>query len=1149
MIDRGLDVWATRIDRRKLRAPRNRTPKLFQPRLELLEDRVMLSISPGVVSRLLYYDDSFYSDAGNHPGYNHDTAIATDKVALVSGDGKSTFANISTYDKGINGIMVDLTAGFGSHATIGPSDFIFKTSGIGSSGASSNPNTWTTLVTTPTVIVRPGAGSGGSDRVELSWPAGTFLDTWLQVTVTANARTGIVSDDRFYFGSMPGEAAYDMDSDYQFTDANDQFAVRSHGGLAGTDLFDAYGLQGAIENLYDITRDNQIDANDQFAVRQYSVFPFGQLDGVEIVTPAPPTISAALVKDTGPNGLPNSDGITKDPTVSGVILGSSAITSLQVTLNSHAPLEELSLVQSNGSFTIDMSVLTALNGGVAPADGAYTLQFHGIDSQGSGCYTRVSFFLKRSVSAAALPDLVPSSDSGASNTDNITKINTPTISVTAETGSYIWLIVDGYIAGEFTVNPTLEYTLPALSNGTHIIRVRSQDGAGNTTFSPNLSITVSNVLPSVTAAANVTVSADVTPHLNVTASSPLAFSNGAVIHVDVDLNNDGDFADSGELNRTQTLLSPGNNYFQVTPAIPATDPLFGPYMVRIRTRVSDIAGNEGTSAVQSLKIDTLSNNVLKNYVQASDSTYGWTLNSTLTGTGYTNYVYDLRSQSWLTTAEVNLPVWHHWLQIIVPDGAINSSALMYIHGGGNTDGAPTTTNAALVNYAIQNHSVIVDLPMVPSEPLVFTGDPGTSRSEDAIIAYTFNQYITHLGQAGNENWPALLPMVKSAVKAMDAVQAIVPTKVPGGHVDDFVITGYSKRGWTTWLTAAVDNRVKGIIPGVFDNLNVGEQMVHHYGFYGFYAPSLNDYTAFQLPQDSYTDNGLALAPVIDPYRYLTNGRFDDMPKLLINSPGDEFFVPDSAQFYFSDLPGTKNYLRYIPNTGHGLNNVDPVNSTASFYDAVINNRQLPEFSWTVQPDGSIRVQTTTAATQVVMWQATNPNARDFRRSVTGVSYTSSTLTDQGGGVYVASVPTPATGATAFFVQLTFPSAIPGNPYIFTTEIKVASNIPLVAWPFYMPTFSAPGQAASADAPNYGAVVTGLAMQTTASNSQPLIVQPLISQSLAPLVSALVLASEESVTEEFHVLEWPWNEEEPSFSANESEILDATDLLFALDEFS
>src|SRR5262249_51371616 len=156
--------------------------------------------------------------------------------------------------------------------------------------------------------------------------------------------------------------------------------------------------------------------------------------------------------------------------------------------------------------------------------------------------------------------------------------------------------------------------------------------------------------------------------------------------------------------------------------------------------------------------------------------------------------------------------------------------------------------------------------------------------------------------------------------------------------------------------------------------------------------------------------------------------------------------------YFHDLPGTQNYLRYLPNDGHGLDETNPINSTLTFYDAIVNHHPLPQFSWVVQPDGSIKVKTIDTPTQVLIWHATNPEARDFRHYFTtpplmdpGIVWTSDVLASQGNGIYVGSEPTPDTGATAFFIELTFPSAIPGTPYVFTTEIHVNSNLALYSW--------------------------------------------------------------------------------------------------------
>jgi PhoPQ-activated pathogenicity-related protein len=89
----------------------------------------------------------------------------------------------------------------------------------------------------------------------------------------------------------------------------------------------------------------------------------------------------------------------------------------------------------------------------------------------------------------------------------------------------------------------------------------------------------------------------------------------------------------------------------------------------------------------------------------------------------------------------------------------------------------------------------------------------------------------------------------------------------------------------------------------------------------------------------------------------------------------------------------------------------------------------------LEKDGAIRVVTKDKPTEVKLWQATNPEARDFRIETLGPKYTSTVLADQGGGVYVGKVPEPAKGWTAFFVELTFPTGNPA-PFKFTTEVRV-----------------------------------------------------------------------------------------------------------------
>ncbi len=123
------------------------------------------------------------------------------------------------------------------------------------------------------------------------------------------------------------------------------------------------------------------------------------------------------------------------------------------------------------------------------------------------------------------------------------------------------------------------------------------------------------------------------------------------------------------------------------------------------------------------------------------------------------------------------------------------------------------------------------------------------------------------------------------------------------------LPGDPSEGWTTWLTGALDKRVVAIAPIVIDVLNVRKSMEHHFAAYGFWAPSVGDYVAHSLMQRMEHPRIQELYQLVDPYYYrhrLT------MPKFVLNAAGDQFFLPDSSQFYWNDLRGEK-YLRYVPN--------------------------------------------------------------------------------------------------------------------------------------------------------------------------------------------------------------------------------------------
>ncbi len=420
---------------------------------------------------------------------------------------------------------------------------------------------------------------------------------------------------------------------------------------------------------------------------------------------------------------------------------------------------------------------------------------------------------------------------------------------------------------------------------------------------------------------------------------------------------------------------------------------------------------------------------LDRYVAAPDTNFTFRLVRTARTPLGEVHLLEMTSQVYLTPREVDRPLWQHWIYVIMPKEIRGNTALLFLGGGNNRKDPPGSPNGTLTEIALATRSVVAELRNVPNQPLIFHQD-GQERREDDLIAYTWEQFL----RTGEEHWPARLPMTKAAVRAMDAVTAFCGGLEAGGvKIENYFVAGASKRGWTTWTTAAVDARVIGLAPIVIDVLNMEVSMAHHYAAYGFWSPAVGDYVRHGIMDWMGTPEFKALFQIEDPYAY--RHRFTQ-PKLIVNASGDQFFLPDSSQFYFHELPGPK-YLRYVPNADHSLKGSDAWQTVQAFYEAVRLNKPLPRFDWTFPGDSAIQVRATDPPQAVTLWQATNPEARDFRLATFGPKWTSRPLSLDGDRC-LARVTMPPKGWTAFFVELTY--AGPGEyPLKFTTAVRVVPD--------------------------------------------------------------------------------------------------------------
>ena len=200
-----------------------------------------------VAGRHIFYNRSVWD--GNNAAANaaDDGAIATEKTALLPGQ-TATFANYTSYDKGINGLVIDVHNLAGTPTL---SDFTFKV------GNSNDPSTWA-VATPPTgITVRAGAGDDDSDRVTLIWADGVIRNCWLQVTVRATDHTGLADKDVFYVGNAVGEAGNSATD--ALVNATDEIGARNHPHSPFS--------PAPLDDVYDYNRDRLVNATDQILAR------------------------------------------------------------------------------------------------------------------------------------------------------------------------------------------------------------------------------------------------------------------------------------------------------------------------------------------------------------------------------------------------------------------------------------------------------------------------------------------------------------------------------------------------------------------------------------------------------------------------------------------------------------------------------------------------------------------------------------------------------------------------------------------------------------------------------------------------------------------------------------------------------------------
>lgn len=404
-------------------------------------------------------------------------------------------------------------------------------------------------------------------------------------------------------------------------------------------------------------------------------------------------------------------------------------------------------------------------------------------------------------------------------------------------------------------------------------------------------------------------------------------------------------------------------------------------------------------------------NALQSYLNNGDNSFKWEVRDSTKTEGARIYRIIFTSQTWRDT------VWNHELTVIVPNEISYHDGLLFITGGSVKNGEPNIHKwdkdeiVALTEIAELNKAIASIIWQVPNQPLY------NGLTEDELISFTLHNFQND----SDYTWPLLFPMTKSAIRAMDAVQEF-SSKTLNSHVDQFIVTGASKRGWTTWLTGAYDKRVKAIAPMVIDMLNMPVNIEYHKVTWGDYSVQIEDYVDLGIAQQVNTPEGTKVVRMVDPYAYR---RLLAMPKMLFMGTNDEYWPVDAVKNYIDSIPGN-NHISYTPNAGHNLGDKKTyLAGLSAFFGTMLTNKTLPKCDYSIsEANGKImlKVQATSELLEdAILWSATSDD-REFRDKVwTSVSLGKSNVSE-----FTQEIKYPETGYKAFYIDLKYKAPFSGD---------------------------------------------------------------------------------------------------------------------------
>ncbi|UUO08799.1 cadherin domain-containing protein [Blastopirellula sp. J2-11] len=318
----------------------------------------------------------------------------------------------------------------------------------------------------------------------------------------------------FLFGDSNGDGAI-TEAEYMKASAAQMQGAGT--GNANTAMYykSVWGIdfnQSQYDYEFDLNQNGRVEANELNWVSTNRSASGVQLDLIGDIDP--PSITVGLVNDSTADGVPGgmTDGITNvipatntEVVIEGTVTDFSNITSViisgsddSVNVFNQTIAESNTADVRNITFGLSLDDLQTLFGEDVTDGSAYTLKINAVDDLGNtyGDPIEFTFQFDTTLPGAPTPDLLSISDSGDSDTDNLTNASSLSIEVTTEAGSVVELFVDGASVGtlyDSTNSGKVTFTLSDTFSADDLYKItaKSYDAAGNPSVtSGELAITI-----------------------------------------------------------------------------------------------------------------------------------------------------------------------------------------------------------------------------------------------------------------------------------------------------------------------------------------------------------------------------------------------------------------------------------------------------------------------------------------------------------------------------------------------------------------------------------------------------------------------------------------------------------------------------------